>query len=147
MLEVESATRKAETAPTSIMPSTPTLMTPDRSVSSSPRPASTSGVPAATAAARARSMAASFMRCLLRAKRHCAAPPNQPIGEEYLGADHKDEERPLEHGRYGARKRHAGNGLQGVRRIGEASHQEGHRHAHQGMIAAEAGHDDSGNAT
>jgi hypothetical protein len=38
-------TKKALTAPMSIIPSTPRLSTPERSASSSPRPARTSGVP------------------------------------------------------------------------------------------------------
>ncbi len=60
-LEVAWATRNADTAPINIIPSTPRLTTPTRSVSSSPSPASTSGVPAATAAARVTTSTPSFM--------------------------------------------------------------------------------------
>jgi hypothetical protein len=60
---VVTAVAKPAIAPTSIIPSTPRLSTPDFSVTSSPNAANTIGVPAAIAAARM-AMRVSIMRRL-----------------------------------------------------------------------------------
>src|SRR5579863_9188809 len=91
---------KPTIAPTSIMPSTPKLSTPDFSVTSSPSAANSIGVEARTVVRR---MAVSiFMRALSRDRMAAA----HPIADQDFASQQEEQQHPLEHAGHGDRQVH-----------------------------------------
>src|SRR5499426_1552212 len=83
----------AATAPTSIIPSTPRLRTPERSVTSSPSAASISGIAAATALA-----TSGLIESMVPLRERGPAPVEAEV-HEHLAAEEEHEQQPLEHER------------------------------------------------
>src|SRR5215831_6160999 len=128
----------AATAPTSIIPSTPRLRTPERSVTSSPSAASISGIAAATA------LATSGLIESTVPLRERGAATVQPEVHQHLAAEEEHQEQPLEHERDRSRQ------LEGdLRRFAadiEQRHQEGRERDPERAQPSERGDDDRGEA-
>src|SRR5512138_1953996 len=96
---VLTATAKAATAPTIIMPSTPRFSTPDFSTTSSPSAAKSSGVAALMTVSR---MGASISRPMallrrLRAGGGRQRAPAQPVAHQEVGGQEEEQQQALEH--------------------------------------------------
>src|SRR5882672_3748640 len=130
-------------APTTIMPSTPRLRTPERSATSSPVAANTSGVAAIMALIRmlARS---SMVSVLHRVGGRAPRDPARAVVHQHVGGEQKEQEHALEHGRRSARQAH-GDLRRLAADVGQRQQQPGEQDA-DGMQPAQEGDDDGGEA-
>src|SRR5690606_34788351 len=140
-LPVMTVAMKPVTAPPSIVPSTPRVRTPDRSVTSSPSAASASGVPARIAPART---AMTVARPAMGLHRAAGAKEPDAGADEHVRSEYEEQQQALEHA--GHRRRQVEPDLQCLAAQVQQRHEQAGEQDAERMQPAEKGNDDGGEA-
>src|SRR5690242_9820216 len=132
-----AATMKDAIAPTSIMPSTPRLSTPDFSTTSSPSAANTSGVPAAR-------LRRTSCVIVSMSTDHSRLHDANAIVDEHVGCEQEEQQRSLEESRH--RRWHRKIDLRGFATEIQQRHQHVGEHDPERMQPSHERDDDRGGA-